>query len=115
MDDVDTIHPTCQRCGFPLGTWEEICSFCDDTEEFVPSELTTSPVKVSTILYVLSGGFLFLGVMLPLIEMMARPGVRPDTLIEMFEWNPFSQLGLLGIAQGLFIFLLGMMVDRRGV
>lgn len=114
MEDVDTIPPTCQRCGFPLGTREEICSFCDETEEFVPRELTTSRVKASTIFYVLSVCLLFLGVMVPLVEMMVRPGERPDTLIEMLEWNLFSQLGLASMAQGLFMFSMGLMADRRG-
>jgi hypothetical protein len=37
-----------------------------------------------------------------------------DTFIELLEWNPFSQLSLIGFMNGLFLFCLGLMVDRRG-
>lgn len=82
----------------------------DEAEQAPPPPL---PFKASSILYI-SGGLLFwMGIMLPLLEMMARPGLRPDTIIEMLEWNPFSQLGMIGIINGLFLFWLGLLVDRR--
>lgn len=76
--------------------------------------LSPNKIKASSILYVSSAIFIFFGILIPLMEMMIRPGVRPDTLIEMFEWNSFSQLGLLGIIHGIFLFWLGVLTDRRG-
>jgi len=53
--------------------------------------------KASAILYVVSGLFLFSGVMLPIIEMVGRPRDNmPDTFIELLEWNPYS-LGVLSL------------------
>lgn len=83
-------------------------------EEEVEPTPQLPPFKASSILYVTGAIVLFLGVMTPLLEMMARPGIRPDTIIEMLEWNPFSQIGLVGITNGLFLFWLGLMSDKRG-
>jgi len=85
----------------------------DDEEVRVIPELP--PFKASSILYVIGGLFLFSGVMLPLVEIISRPHDNmPDTFIELLEWNPYSQLGLIVIAHALFLFWLGLMTDRRG-
>lgn len=85
-----------------------------DEEETQPPEFPPA-FKASSILYVVSGLFLFSGVMLPLTEMVGRPRDNmPDTFIELLEWNPYSQLGLIVIAHALFLFWLGLMTDRRG-
>lgn len=114
--DAVTFDVPCERCGAPLIEYDLICPQCDleQLEDEEGCELVEPGTKASTILYVTGAIFLFLGVMIPLGEIMARPGVRPDTIIEMFEWNPFSQIGLLGVLQGLFLFWLGVMTDRRG-
>ncbi len=70
--------------------------------------------KASGILYIAGALWLYMGVTIPLLEMIEREGPRPDTLVEMLEWNPFSEIGLVGIVVGMFLFWLGMMVDRRG-
>lgn len=70
--------------------------------------------KASSILYVASGLNAAAGIMIPLMEMIARAGVRPDTFVEMLEMNPFSQLGLIMMAYSALMFILGIMVDRRG-
>lgn len=116
METSELNRNNCQGCGAPLLAHGMICPVCDISDEpETPEELAEpSQLKASTILYVAAAAFLFLGVMLPIGEMMVRPGVRPDTLVEMLEWNPFSQLGVVGIIQGLFLFLLGLMTDRRG-
>jgi len=84
------------------------------TDEGVQATPELPLFKASSILYVTSALFIFFSVMLTMWEMMIRTGQRPDTLIEMMEWNPFSQMGLFGAIQGLFLFWLGIMVDRRG-
>jgi len=85
--------------------------FQDKEEARIPE---LPPFKASAILYVISSLFLFSGVMLPIIEMVGRPRDNmPDTFIELLEWNPYSQLGLIGIAHALFLFWLGLMTDRR--
>jgi len=70
--------------------------------------------SASAILYSVSAVYFFAGVLVPLLEMMVRGGPKADTLVQMMEMNIFMQVGLFGIAQGLFFFLLGMSVDRRG-
>ena len=92
--------------------FEYPADFMDDMEVRTKSELP--PFKASAILYVASSLTLFAGIIIPLLEMASRPGVRPDTFIELLEWNPFSQLGMFGIIWGLFLFWLGVMTDRRG-
>lgn len=84
-----------------------------DEEEVQPPK--PPPFKASALLYSSGAVSLFCGVMLPIMEMMSRTRVNmPDTFIELLEWNPYSQLGLIGILQGLFFIWLGLMVDRRG-
>ena len=93
--------------------FEYPADFLDSKEVQAPPELP--PFRASSILYVVSGLFLFSGVMLPLAEIMSRPRDNmPDTFIELLEWNPYSQLGLIVIAHALFLFWLGLMTDRRG-
>jgi hypothetical protein len=73
------------------------------------------PFKASSTLYAASGVSMFSGVIVTLLEMMSRaPKNNPDTFIELLEWNPYSQLGLIGILLALFLFWLGLMTDRRG-
>jgi len=86
----------------------------DFTDEEVRKSTELPPFKASSILYVTSAVLIFFSIMITMWEMMIRTGQRPDTLIEMMEWNPFSQMGLFGAIQGLFLFWLGIMVDRRG-
>ena len=75
-----------------------------------------SPFKASAILYAVSSICMFLGVIIPLPDIIDRYHTVPtDTFIELLEWNPFSQLGACSIAWGLFIFWLGVLIDRRGV
>lgn len=87
----------------------------DDGLAYEEVEVTTQPSKVraSVILYIVSTLHLFGGVFIPLLEIISRVTPRPDTFIEMVEWNPFSQLGAIVFTYGLFLFLLGIMVDRR--
>lgn len=70
--------------------------------------------KASGILYIAGAALLYIGLTIPLLEMIGRERPYPDTLVEMLEWNPFSEIGLVGIVVGMFLFWLGMMVDRRG-
>jgi len=73
-------------------------------------------LKASAILYMTSAIFLFCGIMLPLLEVVGRTqGHTPDTFVELLEWNPCSQLGLICTAQALFLFWLGLLVDRRSM
>jgi len=83
---------------------------CDYEERAKPAP----QFKASAILYVVGSLTAFFGVLITLFEMGCRSGPRPDTFIELLEWNPFSQLGAFGLAWGVFIFWLGIMVDRRG-
>ena len=73
-------------------------------------------LKASAILYMTSAIFLFCGIMLPLLEVIGRTqGYISDTFVELLEWNPYSQLGMICMAQALFLFWLGLLVDRRSV
>ena len=87
--------------------------FQEETKDEILPELP--PFKASAILYVTSGAFLFGGLMLPIMDALARSrDYMPATFIELLAWNPFSEIGVIGIALGLFMFWLGLMVDRRG-
>ena len=77
--------------------------------------LEPTEIKASTVLYVTGIVFGFLGVLLIMMDLVVRQQhVQVDTLIELWEWNPSTQFGLGGIAQGLYFFLMGILVDRRG-
>ena len=90
------------------------------TIETVDNDMTEQDMKMpyfkaSSILYITGALFLFIGTSLPLVEILSRPRDNmPDTFIELLEWNPFSEMGLVGITVGIFLFWLGIMVDRRG-
>jgi hypothetical protein len=87
--------------------------FLDKDEQEAQPKLP--PFKASALLYSSGVVSLFCAVMLPLIEMINRTKINmPDTFIELLEWNPYSQLGLISLWQGLFFMWLGLMVDRRG-
>jgi hypothetical protein len=93
--------------------YESPVDFVDEME--VQQQPEPPSPKASSILYVTSAFVLFGGIMIPLLEMVSRQqNNMPDTIIELLEWNPFSQLGVTGIVLGLFLFWLGLMVDRRG-
>lgn len=75
---------------------------------------TPPPFKASAILYTSSLLFLCGSWAMILLDILNRQVPSgPDTLIEMMEWNPISQIGLLGMLMGVFHFWLGLMVDRR--
>lgn len=72
------------------------------------------PFKASAILYVTSVSFLLGAFMITLMEILSRSQTSgQDTFIELLEWNPSSQVGVIGLVLGLFMFWLGLMVDRR--
>lgn len=73
-------------------------------------------LKASAILYIVSGLYLFSSVLMMLLDIMTRyqQGAKPDTFVEMCEWNAFSQLGAIGIAHALGLFWLGLISDKRG-
>lgn len=72
------------------------------------------PFKASAILYVTSVSFLLGAFMITLMEILSRSQTsEQDTFIELLEWNPSSQVGVIGLVLGLFMFWLGLMVDRR--
>jgi hypothetical protein len=73
------------------------------------------PFAASAILYTSSFVSICLGLTLPMLEILSRKiPVMPDTFIELLEWNPFSQLGLIFVLLGLSHFILAVMIDRRG-
>lgn len=79
--------------------------------------LATSRVKASGILYVASAVMLLFGCLLPMMDTatrMAQRQPRVDTVIEMVEWNPYSQAGVVLGTLSVFLFSLGIMTDRRG-
>lgn len=87
------------------------------TDIVVENESSTeSPpsFKASAILYASSLLSICGGMAVILLEVLNRQTTnRPDTFIEMLEWNPVSQIGLIGILMGMFHFWLGLMIDRR--
>lgn len=88
-----------------------------DFQDEVKVEILPEPpiFKASAILYVTSVTFLLGAFMVTLIEILNRPTEGgQDTFIELLEWNPYSQVGVIGVVLGLFMFWLGLMVDRRG-
>lgn len=93
--------------------FEYPADFQDEVEaEILPEP---PPFKASAILYVTSVTFLLGAFMVTLMEILNRPQEgQQDTFIELLEWNPYSQMGAIGVVLGLFMFWLGLMVDRRG-
>lgn len=87
--------------------------FQDEVEvELLPEP---PPFKASGILYVTSVSFFLGAFMVTLMEVLNRSQTDThDTFIELLEWNPYSQIGAIGVVLGLFMFWLGLMVDRRG-
>lgn len=79
--------------------------------------LAKTGVRASVILYVSSAVMLLFGMLLPLMDMATRMAQRPqavDTVIEMVEWNPYSQAGVVLGALSILHFALGIMADKRG-
>ena len=72
------------------------------------------PFKASSILYSLTGVVLTLSFLIVMVDLASRQGTAPDTMIEMLEWNNFSQLGVIGACTSDLFFWLGLMSDRRG-
>ena len=87
--------------------------FQDEVEVEVELLPEPPPFKASAILYVTSVSFLLGACMVTFMEMLSRP-TEGDTFIGLLEWNPYSQIGAIGFVLGLFMFWLGLMVDRRG-
>lgn len=88
-----------------------------DFQDEVKAEILPepSPFKASAVLYVTSVSFLLGAFIVTLMEILNRPQEgQQDTFIELLEWNPYSQMGAIGVVLGLFMFWLGLMVDRRG-
>lgn len=88
-----------------------------DFQDEVRAEILPEPslFKASAILYVTSVSFFLGAFMVTFMEVLNRPQEGgPDTFIELLEWNPYSQIGVIGVVLGLFMFWLGLMVDRRG-
>lgn len=86
--------------------------FLDEDEVQALPELR--PFKASSILYSASAVVFTLAFLVVMIDLASRGGVQHDTLIEMVEWNAFSQLGVIGGCNSLLFFWLGLMADRRG-
>mgnify|MGYP003624240858 CR=1 FL=1 len=84
----------------------------DEDEAQVLPELR--PFKASSILYSLTGVVLTLSFLIVMVDLASRHGTSPDTMIEMLEWNNFSQLGVIGACNSALFFWLGLMSDRRG-
>ena len=79
------------------------------------TSLASNQIKASTILYMTGVIFGFLGILLIMMDLIVRQQtVQADTIIELWEWTPATQFGLGGIGQGLYFFLMGILVDRRG-
>jgi len=72
------------------------------------------PFKASSILYSVSAVVLTLSFLIVMVDLAARQAPLPDTMIEMLEWNSFSQLGVIGGCNSVLFFWLGLMSDRRG-
>ena len=70
--------------------------------------------RASTILYVSSVVMLCQGMMLLLLDVTMRSHTQEDTLMEMIEWTPMTEWGVILIGLGFYNFLLGLMTDRRG-
>ena len=102
-----------QECNEASEDFQYPADFLDvEQPELIPE---LPPFKASSILYTSSATTFFGGVLVILLEMMSRNGVvTQDTFIELLEWNPYSQIGVIGIVQALFLFWLGLMTDRRG-
>ena len=88
-----------------------------DFQDEAEAEILPEPplFKASAMLYVTSVTFLLGAFMVTFMEILNRPQEgRHDTFIELLEWNPYSQIGAIGVVLGFFMFWLGLMVDRRG-
>ncbi|MEE8113319.1 MAG: hypothetical protein V3T23_03085 [Nitrososphaerales archaeon] len=86
--------------------------FLDRVED--PVVLDLPPFKASSILYASCGVLMLASFLLPLMDMATRASGGYDSVIELMEWNMFSQTGLFLGLQGKLMFWLGIMVDRRG-
>ena len=75
---------------------------------------TPPSFKASAILYSMSAVVLTLSFLIVMVDLASRQGTAPDTMIEMLEWNNFSQLGVIGACNSALFFWLGLMSDRRG-
>lgn len=91
--------------------WPE--DFMEEPEEV---EVETQPpsCKASTILYIVGALILLAGLCIPLFELNTRSAAAGVSVADSWEWNTATQIGAFGVAQGLFLFLLGISVDRRG-
>ena len=92
--------------------FEYPADFQDEVEEEILPE--PRPFKASAILYLTTVLFFLGGFMVTVLDVASRPIEGKDTFIELLEWNPMSQMGAIGLVLGLFMFWLGLMVDRRG-
>ncbi len=72
------------------------------------------PFKASSILYSASAVVFTLAFLVVMMDLAVRGQAQHDTMIEMLEWNAFSQLGVIGGCNSLLFFWLGLMADRRG-
>ncbi len=73
--------------------------------------------RASVVLYISSAVMLLFSMLLPLMEMACRMQQRKpgtDTVIEMVEWNPYSQAGVVLAGLAVFHFCLGIAADKRG-
>lgn len=78
-------------------------------------ELSQSEIKASAILYVTSAIAILFGILTPLMDMANRSvNQGAGSFVGLLEWNGFSQVGLVLILLSLFLFWLGLLVDRRG-
>ena len=92
--------------------FEQPVDFLEGDEVQAMPELR--PFKASSILYSLTGVVLTLSFLIVMVDLASRQGTSPDTMIEMLEWNNFSQLGVIGGLNSVLFFWLGLMSDRRG-
>jgi len=92
--------------------FEYPADFIDDMEVQAKPELP--PFKASAVLYSVSAIALTLSFLVVMIDLASRGQAQHETLVDMVEWNAFSQLGTIGALNGLLFFWLGIMTDRRG-
>jgi len=78
------------------------------------ARVTSPSFKASAILYSASAVVVTLAFLVVMMDLAVRGQAQHDTMIEMLEWNAFSQLGVIGGCNSLLFFWLGLMADRRG-
>lgn len=76
--------------------------------------MNSDNLKASPILYTSSSVILFIGMMLPLLDITQRANIEGKTFTQLFEWNIFSEWGIILIILSLLHFWLAVKIDGRG-